>query len=179
MSKADNLAKFGLRTLLSARLAATATDLVINGLDADTLYRGTALFVPALDGSLGWQSRFVSGGAWDAGGSDYAYQYILGIGTLEDASATFGGYGFMANQDVATPNLTSLADFTLYTGSASKQAEMISKSGYAQSDGSALVTGCVFSRRAANGAIADIRFLNAISASGLAAGSRVFLEKLG
>lgn len=40
MTLAVNLAEFAVRKLLSAKLTTTGTEMIINGTEADTLYRG-------------------------------------------------------------------------------------------------------------------------------------------
>jgi hypothetical protein len=179
MTQAINLAAIARRTLLSSRLTGTGTDMVITGLEADTLYDGTALFVAALDGAVGWQSRTISGGAWDAGASDYNSQVITGFSASSSIVATNNAHGQMGTIDAGSTAVAGLIRFTLYTGSASRQATVNSSSGYITTDGTSIVAGSLFSRRVASAAIVDIRFLNITSANGLAAGSRVFMQRIG
>lgn len=190
MAIATNLAALARRVLtngtlppsavasLSTSLSATGTDMIVNGLDADTLYDGTVLFAAALDGAVGWQSRTTSGGAWDVGASDYNTQVITGFSTSSSIVATNNAHGQMGTIDAGSAAVAALIRFTLYTGSASRQATVNSSSGYITTDGAAIVSGTLFSRRVVNGAIVDIRFLNVTAASGLAAGSRVILQRL-
>lgn len=178
MSQALNLAGIARRTLLSGRLTGTATEIVINGLEADTLYDCSCLIVGAADGGFGWQSRFTSGGAWDTGGTDYANQIVYGAGTTAASTAGSSNYGPIATKDAALPQLAPLGRFTLYTGSASRRALINANSGYVTTDGVNAVVAGLFSQRVVNGAIADIRFIST-AANGLASGSRVFLQKLG
>lgn len=178
MSLATNLAVMAGQLLLSNRLTAAATGLEINGLEADTLYEGAFMAVPAADAGFGWQSRFTSGGAWDTGASDYAHQINQGSASTAAASAGTSTYGVMGTQDALSTVLVALVRFTLYTGSASRQASVISAAGYNTTDGANRVVADLYTRRGANGAIADFRFIST-AADGFAAGTRGFLRKLG
>lgn len=175
---ATNLADMATQTLLSGRLAATATEMIVNGLDPDTVYDGTVLFVAALDAGVGWQSRVTPGGAWAAGASDYNTQIFAGFGSSSSIVATNTAHGQMGTIDAGSVAVPALVRFTLYTGSASRQAMVNASAGYITTDGVSIVTGSLLSRRVANGAIADIRFM-ATATNALAAGSRVFLRRLG
>jgi len=163
----------------AVRQAATGTALSVNGLEADTLYRGEFLAVAVLDGALGWQSRFTSGGAWDAGASDYAYQFYYGAGSGTGASAGNLAYGSLGTQDAGTAYFLPMLMFSLYTGNASRRARLTATAAYIATDGSLTTVAIFTAQRNANGAIADSQFLNTTSANGLGAGSRVLLEKLG
>ena len=190
MAIATNLAALARRVLsngtlptsavasLSTSLSATGTDMIVNGLEADTVYRGALLTVAALDGAISWQSRFVSGGAWDTGGSDYSFQHITGSSTTASAASGSASAGSIGTQDAGTAAIAPLVDFLLYTGSASRRARILSTAGYITTDGANLVAATFLSQRVTNGAIADIRFLNVTNTSGLAAGSRVILQRL-
>ncbi len=169
----------GGRGWLGTSRTTTGTDMIVNGLDPDTAYDGVALFVAALDGAVGWQSRTTSGGAWDAGASDYNSQVNVGFGTTSSIVATNNAHGQMGTIDAGSAAVAPLVRFTLYTGSASRQATMNASSGYITTDGASIVSGTLFSRRIVNGAIVDARFLNITSANGLAAGSRVFMQRIG
>ena len=163
---------------LSASLSATGTDLIINGLEADTVYEGSLMMFPALDGAVGWQSRTTSGGAWNEGASDYNSQVFVGFATSSSIVATNNAHGQMGTVDAGTTHTPALFHFLLYTGTASRRATVSTHGSYITTDGTSMVTGSLFSRRAANGIIADIRFLNVTAASGLGAGSRVILQRL-
>lgn len=178
MSLATNLAVMAGQLLLSNRLAAAATALEINGLEADTLYEGQFMAVPAVDAGFGWQSRFTSGGAWDTGASDYAVQIDQGSASSAAASASTAAYGAMGTQDGGSTTLIAVVRFTLYTGAAGRQPSVIAQAGYNTTDGTNRVVADLYSRRAANGAIADFRFI-ATAADAFAAGTRGFLRKLG
>ena len=179
MTLAVNLAEFAVRKLLSAKLTATGTEMIINGLEADTLYRGELLAVAALDGTLGWQSRFTVGGAWDAGGTDYGYQILTGTAATAGAATGLQAFGTLGTQDGGTSNFAPLVSFLLYTGSASRLARVMSTLSYIATDASNQSAAVFSGQRSAAGAITSIRFANVTSANGLGAGSRVFLEKLG
>lgn len=178
MTQALTLAEMGRRTTLQARLASAATEMVVNGLEADTLYDGACVVAAAADGGFGWQSRFTSGGAWDTGWSDYANQIGIASGATASASAGSNNYGPMATKDVGTPQLPVVVTFKLYTGNASRRAVMIATAAYVTTDGVSAVAANLMSQRVTNGAIADIRFISTTT-NGLAAGSRVFLQRLG
>jgi hypothetical protein len=169
----------GRRTLLDARLTATGTDMVIDGLEADTLYAGELALFPALDGAVGWQSRTVPGGSWDQGGSDYSSQIFAGFATSSSILSSASAHGQMGTIDAATTQIASLFKFSLYTGNGSRRAVVRTEAGYVTTDGTSTVTGLLFSQRVSNAAIVSIRFLNVTAASGLAAGSRAFLQRLG
>ena len=142
MAIARNLAAFARRILSNgtippsaiastgAIMGSTGNELLVTGLDPDALYRGALLTVAALDGAISWQSRFVSFGAWDEGGSDYSFQHVTGSSTTASAASGSGSAGSIATQDAGTAAIAPLADFLLYTGSASRRARMLSTAGY-------------------------------------------------
>ena len=163
---------------LSASRTSTGTDMIVNGLEADTIYEGSMMMLPALDGAVGWQSRVTSGGAWNEGASDYNSQVFVGFAASSSIVATNNAHGQMGTIDAGTTHTPALFHFLLYTGAASRRATVSTHGSYITTDGTSMVTGSLFSRRAANGAIADIRFLNVTAANGLAAGSRVSLQRL-
>lgn len=180
MSKARNLAQFGNRTLLSARLTAPGVELVALELDEDTLYRISAIIHPNnIDGAVAWQSRSVSGGAWDAGGSDYSVQYHFGVNAGSSGQVvSTTSLPTIASLDAGTTNIPATMHGMFYTGSSVKWPALTVHNGNQIADASGVASQTIQSYRRANVRARDFR-LAASQALGFGTGSRLFLEKLG
>lgn len=171
------LAQPAILTHATVPVGGAVTAIECNGLVPDTLYRGEFLGIANADAAMGWQSRFVSGGAWDVGVSDYVVEHMVAFGGSSAASTYVAASAAFNTIDLQNPGIPGLAQFTLYTGSPSRRAVMVGTFAGITGDGASLITMAMHTERVAFGALADIRFMSA-TANGLAAGSRVRLERL-